>query len=119
MDRLSELVDYEELSPIEKDALLRRFEICFEVMWRCANEYLHHYHYLYEASPKKTIRMFREIGIFNDEEMKKASDMTDDRNSIYEVYDEELANKLIEKIYDYEKLMKKWYNSMKNVTIHG
>ncbi|MBR3721554.1 MAG: HI0074 family nucleotidyltransferase substrate-binding subunit [Selenomonadaceae bacterium] len=114
LDRLSELVAFEELSQVEKDAFIQRFEFCYELMWKCGKDYLVGYHGLYEASPKKVIRKLCEIGILNDEDTEKALKMADDRNLIAHTYDEEFANKLIEKIYDYEKLMKKWYNAMKN-----
>ncbi|MBR3623797.1 MAG: HI0074 family nucleotidyltransferase substrate-binding subunit [Selenomonadaceae bacterium] len=114
VDRLSELVAHEELSQVEKDAVIQRFEFCYELMWKCGKDYLAGYHGLYEASPKKVIRKLREVSLLNDEETEKALKMADDRNLIAHTYDEELANKLIKKIYDYEKLMKKWYNAMKN-----
>ena len=112
LERLHEVTQIENLSDIERDALIQRFEFCFEIMWKCGKDYLTNIHGFDAASPKKVIRLFREIGAFDEDETIMALEMADDRNLTVHTYDENLAKLLVTRIYSYETLMNKWYNAM-------
>ena len=75
--RLHEVVSKDNLSEIERDGLIQRFEFCFEIMWKCGKDYLYDREGLDAASPKKVIRSLREVGIFSDEETEQALKMVD------------------------------------------
>lgn len=110
--RLHEAVSKDNLSEIERDGLIQRFEFCFEIMWKCGKDYLYDREGLDVASPKKVIRCLREVGIFSDVETEQALKMVDDRNLTAHTYDEEMAKELAERIYSYEPLLYDWYRKM-------
>ncbi|BAL82363.1 hypothetical protein SELR_06550 [Selenomonas ruminantium subsp. lactilytica TAM6421] len=114
MERLHEAVSKDNLSEIERDGLIQRFEFCFEIMWKCGKDYLYDHEGLDVASPKKVIRCLREVGIFSDVETEQALKMVDDRNLTAHTYDEEMAKELAERIYVYESLLQAWYSKMVN-----
>lgn len=110
--RLREMTGVEKLSDVERDALILRFEFCFEILWKCGKDYLLEVEGIEAASPKKVIRCLREVGIFEDEESERALTMADDRNMTVHTYDEMLAKEMAERIKQYEPLMRMWYERM-------
>ncbi len=110
--RLHEAVVKDDLSEMERDGLIQRFEFCFEIMWKCGKDYLRDAEGLDVASPKSVIRALREVKVFTDEETVLALEMVDSRNLTAHTYDEELAIKLAEQIPAYEQFMQMWYRRM-------
>ena len=41
LTKLHELAVKPDLSKVERDALIQRFEFSFELLWKCAKEYLY------------------------------------------------------------------------------
>ena len=111
--RLHEVVIRDDLSDLERDGLIQRFEFCFEILWKCAKDYLRDVEGLDAASPKKVIRMSREVGLLTDEETEQALEMANDRNQTSHMYDEQMAIELVERIKGYDALMQRWYRKMK------
>lgn len=70
--RLHEVAIRDELSDLERDGFIQRFEFCFEILWKCAKDYLRDVEGLDAASPKKVIRMSREVGLLTEEETEQA-----------------------------------------------
>lgn len=112
LGRLHEAVAREELTDIERDGLIQRFEFSFEILWKCAKDYLRDYEGLDVASPKKVIRTSREVGLLTDDETVMALDMADDRNLTAHTYDDKLAEEMVGRIKVYEVLMQKWYQAI-------
>ena len=112
LDRLGELTEKETLSEVERDALIQRFEFCFEIMWKCGKDYLLDMDGLEAASPRKVIRLLREVGILDDEETTLALALADDRNLTAHTYDEKTAIAIAKRICDYEPLMRSWHQRM-------
>lgn len=112
LDRLHEGVVKESLTEMERDGLIQRFEFAFEIMWKCGKDYLLDREGLEAASPKKVIRLLREVGLFTDEEAEAALQMADDRNLTAHTYDEKMALALAEKIRSYDKLLAEWLERM-------
>ena len=108
LDRLHEGVVKESLTEMERDGLIQRFEFAFEIIWKCGKDYLLDREGLEAASPKKVIRLLREVGLFTDEEAERALQMADDRNLTAHTYDEKMALALAEKIRSYDKLLAEW-----------
>ena len=111
--RLHEVAIRDELSDLERDGFIQRFEFCFEILWKCAKDYLRAVEALDDASPKKVIRMSREVGLLTDEETEQALEMANDRNQTSHMYDEQMAIELVERIKGYDALMQRWYRKMK------
>lgn len=112
LQKLHEAVRKENLSEMERDGLIQRFEFCFEILWKCGKDYLKDVEGLDAASPKTVIRLLREVKLFTDEETVLALKMVDDRNLTTHTYDEELAVELSKRILGYEVLMQAWYRRM-------
>ena len=112
---LQNIAEKNTLSDIERDALIHRFKLCFEILWKCGKDYLLEVEGIEAASPKKVIRCLREVGIFEDEESERALAMADDRNMTVHTYDEMLAKEMAERIREYEPLMRIWYERMKSL----
>jgi nucleotidyltransferase substrate binding protein (TIGR01987 family) len=110
--KLHEAACKEELSEMERDGFIQRFEFCFEIMWKCGKDYLQDVEGLDVASPKSVIRALREVKLFTDEETAFALQMVNDRNLTAHTYDEELAVSLAERIPAYEEFMQKWFHRM-------
>jgi len=111
--RLHEVAIRDDLSDLERDGFIQRFEFCFEILWKCAKDYLRDVEGLDAASPKKVIRMSREVGLLTDEETEHALEMANDRNQTSHMYDEQMAIELVERIKGYDALMQRWYQKMK------
>ena len=111
--RLHEVAIRDELSDLERDGFIQRFEFCFEILWKCAKDYLRDVEGLDAASPKKVIRMSREVGLLTDEETEQALEMANDRNQTSHMYDEQMAIELVERIKGYDALLQRWYRKMK------
>lgn len=111
--RLHEVAIRDELSDLERDGFIQRFEFCFEILWKCAKDYLRDVEGLDAASPKKVIRMSREVGLLTDEETEQALEMANDRNQTSHMYDEQMAIELVERIKGYDALMQRWYRKMR------
>ena len=110
--RLREATSKESLSDIERDGMIRRFGLSFDLLWKCGKEYLRDHEGLEAASPKKVIRLLREVGLFDMAETEQFLLMADDRNMTARTYDEELAKKMEVRIRRYEELMRTWYLRM-------
>lgn len=111
--RLHELAGKADLSDIERDALIQRFEFSFEILWKCARDYLFVEHGIDAASPKKVIRACRDVGIFDDDQTKEALMMADDRNLTTHTYDEEFAQRMVCRVADYDELLQVWLEKIK------
>jgi len=114
LGKLHEGVIKDSLTEMERDGLIQRFEFAFEIMWKCGKDYLLDREGLEAASPKKVIRLLREVGLFSDEEAEQALQMADDRNITAYTYDEKMAVDLAKRIVEHEKLLSEWLGRMKD-----
>lgn len=106
--KLHELAVKSDLSDVERDALIQRFEFSFELLWKCAKEYLYVVEGIDAASPKKVIRCCRELGMLDDRQTLEALQMVDDRNLTTHTYDETFAKAVVERIRSYDPLLQFW-----------
>lgn len=110
--KLSELIDKDELSEVERDALIQRFEFSYELLWKCGKDYLRVQEGIDSASPRKVMRDCRVVGILSDDEVQIALKMAEDRNLTAHTYDEEFAIELVGRMKTYFNLMKVWLDRM-------
>lgn len=108
LTKLHELAVKPDLSDVERDALIQRFEFSFELLWKCAKEYLYVVEGIDAASPKKVIRCCRELGLLDDEQTREALQMADDRNLTTHTYDETFAQAVVERIRRCAPLLQLW-----------
>lgn len=112
LNKLQELVHKENLSEIERDALIQRFEFSYEILWKCAKDYLRVEEGIEAASPRRVIRECQAMAVLTPEETKLALKMCDDRNLTTHTYDEEFAKELTAKIPEYATLLEKWLHKL-------
>ena len=112
LQRLHELALRVDLTEVERDALIQRFEFSFEIVWKVAKDYLSVEEGIDAASPKKVIRSCREVGSLDESETRLALVMADDRNLTAHTYDEEFAQQMVTKIVEYDSLLRCWYEKM-------
>ena len=106
--KFHELAYRQDLTEIERDALIQRFEFTFELVWKCAKEYLYVQDGIDAASPKKVIRSCRDIGILSESDTELALKMVDDRNLTIRTYNESFIKKLISRLPDYDRILHSW-----------
>ncbi|WP_317424135.1 HI0074 family nucleotidyltransferase substrate-binding subunit [uncultured Acidaminococcus sp.] len=108
LTKLHELAVKPDLSEVERDALIQRFEFSFELLWKCAKEYLYVEEGIDAASPKKVIRCCRELGLLDEGQTQEALQMADDRNLTTHTYDETFAKAVVGRIRRYDPLLQFW-----------
>ena len=113
LGKFHELAARDTLNEIERDALIQRFEFSFELIWKCAKEYLYVRDGIDAASPKKVIRSCRDIGILSEGETELALKMVDDRNLTTHTYDETFVKSLIGRFPAYDAVMHSWLEQLK------
>lgn len=101
--RLNEVIDEQEkidskkLGSILNDAIIKRFEFTFELMWKVLKEYLEDNGFTdFMPSPKSVLKYAFKNGIINDEQCYNL--MLQDRNSTTHIYDEKMASQIVQNI---------------------
>lgn len=112
LTKFHELASRQNLTEIERDALIQRFEFTFELTWKCAKEYLYIQEGIDAASPKKVIRSCREVGVLTDEETEHALKMADDRNLTTHTYDESFIESLLRRFPVYDAVLHTWLDRL-------
>jgi nucleotidyltransferase substrate binding protein (TIGR01987 family) len=97
-----------EISDIERDAAIQRFEYTQEAVWRAAQRYLLVVEGLEANSPKGVIRAAATTLMLEEEEARLAFQMIDDRNLTVHTYNEELANAIFSRLGAYAQLLRAW-----------
>jgi nucleotidyltransferase substrate binding protein (TIGR01987 family) len=112
---LQELVDSQNLTIIERDAAIQRFEYTFEAAWKAGKAFLREIEGLEIGSPKGVIRGFLQVGLFTEEQTALALAMVDDRNLTSHTYNEGLAEQICDQLGNYAELMADWLSDMGEV----
>lgn len=112
---LQELVDLQNLTIVERDAAIQRFEYTFEAAWKAGKAFLREIEGLEIGSPKGVIRGFLQVGLFTEEQTALALAMVDDRNLTSHTYNEGLAEQICDQLGNYAELMADWLSDMGKV----
>ena len=112
---LQELLDSQNLSIVERDAAIQRFEYTFESLWKAGKAFLREVEGLEIGSPKGVIRGFLQVGLFTEEQTALALAMVDDRNLTSHTYNEGLAEQIFDQLGNYAELMADWLSDMGEV----
>jgi len=112
------LATFEELaakpdrSKVERDAAIQRFEYSFEAVWKAAQLYLREQEGVDVGAPKAAARASLQIGLFDEEETRRALAMADDRNLTVHTYDETLAEEIASRLSQHAALLRSWLERM-------
>ncbi len=111
---LSEVIGLPEVSVIQRDAAIQRFEYSFEAVWKAARAYLFEVEGVDVASPKKVLRESGNVGLLSDEQVSLGLQMVDERNLTAHTYHEGLAERIYARLGAYADLMHAWLTAMKS-----
>jgi nucleotidyltransferase substrate binding protein (TIGR01987 family) len=84
-----------------RDALIKRFEFCYDLTWKFCKLILKEKYSIDVTSPRKVFQECYQQGIFNEEETKKLLEMIEARNETSHIYDESKADAISQKIVVY------------------
>ena len=65
VSKLWELASMDKWTEVERDAMIQRFEFSYEILWKCAKDYLRVFEGIDAASPRRVIRECQRIGILS------------------------------------------------------
>ena len=98
-----------------RDSVIKRFEYSFELCWKTVKIFLNEKFGMDIFSPKESFRELRKNKLISDKQTELLLEMTDDRNKIIHVYDEDFSDELYKKIKEnYFDLMQKIYGILEN-----
>lgn len=110
------LSDNLELKKITRDSVIQRFEYTVELLWKLLFNHLKSKFLLDNlvASPKLVFKEAFTMKLLDEAETEKAIIMINDRNLTSHMYKEEIAEKLIKKIPQHIKLIKRIIEKIKS-----
>ena len=112
LSTLQELVNKSEISMVERDAAIQRFEYTFEAVWKTAQLYLAEVEGLTANSPKNVVRSSWQAGLFDETTAQLALRMCDARNMTIHTYNEKIAMAIYHQIEAYVGVFETWLSAM-------
>ncbi|MBI5965525.1 MAG: nucleotidyltransferase substrate binding protein [Chloroflexi bacterium] len=112
LSTLQELTDQSNLSMVERDAAIQRFEYTFEATWKTAQLFLAEVEGLTANSPKSVIRASWQAGLFDESTAQLALQMCEARNMTVHTYNEKIAMTIYHQIENYVGVFEIWLSSM-------
>ncbi len=95
----------DDLSELEQEGVLQRFEYTFELAWKVMQDLLTYKGYEFMTGPNGTLKMAFEDGLISDHDGWRQ--MAKSRNTLSHVYNEDDADAIIKLIFSqYAKLLK-------------
>ena len=105
----------EDLSELEQEGLVQRFEYTFELAWKVLQDLLTFKGYEFMAGPNGTLKMAFEDGLTADHDAWRQ--MMKARNKLTHVYDEEEVRVVLGLIFhDYAPILKKLDETLDSLT---
>ena len=98
-------ITVDDLSELEQEGLVQRFEYTFELSWKVLQDLLIYKGYEFMFGPNGTLKMAFEDGLISDHDGWRQ--MAKSRNMLSHVYDEEEADAIVRLIFSsYAPLLK-------------
>ena len=97
---------------VHRDALIKRFEFCYDLTWKFYKVLLNKKYAIDVASPKKVFQFCYQQNVFTSDEVEIFFAIIDARNETTHVYDEALADKISSKIGQYTPFLLKMLNKI-------
>ena len=105
----------EDLSELEQEGLVQRFEYTFELSWKVMQDLLIYKGYDFMLGPNGTLKMAFEDGLISDHDGWRQ--MAKSRNMLSHVYDEAEADAIVKLIFDrYASLLKSLDNKLEQLS---
>jgi nucleotidyltransferase substrate binding protein (TIGR01987 family) len=112
LSTLQELTNKPDLSVVERDAAIQRFEYTFEAIWKTAQMFLSEVEGVTANSPKSAVRACWQAGLLSEENAQQALQMCETRNMTVHTYNETLALSVYRQIHAYADLLDIWLRAM-------
>ncbi|MCD4704794.1 nucleotidyltransferase substrate binding protein [bacterium] len=105
----------QEKNDFLRDAVIKRFEYCFELCWKTIKVFLYQNFGVDSFSPKECFRELKKNNIIDEKKTEILLQMADDRNKIIHTYNKKYSNELYQKISrSYFDLLNEVYKSLEN-----
>lgn len=102
--KLKEGLDKENITELERDGLIQRFEFTFDTFWKTIKIFLK-YSGFECSSPRECIKIAFKTGLIPNDEI--FLDMLEDRNTSSHIYNEEIAIEIHRRIKIYKEHFEK------------
>ena len=112
LSTLRELTNKPDLSMVERDEAIQRFEYTFEATWKAAQLYLAEVEGVTVNSPKGVVRASWQADLFDEAASKLALQMCDARNMTVHTYNEKIAMTIYHQIEDYVGVFETWLSAI-------
>lgn len=109
---LQELTRLTAPTAVQRDALLLRFMLTTEAVWKAAQRFLLEEHGVETGSPRETVRSSLEVGLLDGEQAEKALVLMKDRNLIVHAYTEALAEDVRSRIPEHAVILAEWLEAL-------
>ncbi len=107
----------DDLSELEVEGLVQRFEYTFELSWKVLQDLLIYKGYEFMLGPNGTLKMAFEDGLISDHDGWRR--MAKSRNTLSHIYDEAEVMPIVKLIYtDYAPLLKKLDQNLEELSHH-
>lgn len=108
LSALQELTQLLQPSLVQRDAILLRFMLATEAIWKAAQRHLQEEHEIEVGSPRETLRSTLAVGGVDAEQAEKILLLLRDRNLIVHAYNEKLAAEVLGRIPGHARLLEAW-----------
>ena len=105
LQTLQELPLAGDVTDIQRDAAIQRFEYTVEAVWKASQQFLRDAEGLEVGSPKGVFRGLLQVSILGEEDAGKALAMVDDRNDVVHTYAKAVALRIFGHLDAYARLM--------------
>jgi nucleotidyltransferase substrate binding protein (TIGR01987 family) len=109
---LRELTDKSNVSAVERDAAIQRFEYTFEAIWKTTQIFLNEMEGITANSPKSAVRASWQAGLLDEKNAELALRMCDARNITVHTYNEQLAISVYHQIREYAGVLGIWLSAI-------
>jgi nucleotidyltransferase substrate binding protein (TIGR01987 family) len=92
-----------------RDSVIKRFELCYDLLWKCLKDSIERKFGILVSSPKKVFQESRVQNLIGADQLAQALAMADDRNLSAHTYDEELSEEIAQRAISHYELMQKLY----------
>lgn len=110
---MQELIHLTAPTAVQRDALLLRFMLTTEAVWKAAQRFLQEEHGLETGSPRETVRSSLEVGLLDGELAENALVLLKDRNLIVHAYTEALAEDVRRRIPEHGVILAEWLAALR------
>ncbi|NOT31014.1 MAG: nucleotidyltransferase [Planctomycetes bacterium] len=110
---LQELTALRQPSIVQRDALLLRFMLATEAIWKAVQRHLQEEHEIEVGSPRESLRSTLAVGGLSAEQAEEILFLLRDRNLIVHTYNEKLAAEVVSRIPAHAKLLEIWLSGLK------